>query len=255
MSTIELNRVTRRFGDKVAVDDLSLTVEAGELFSLIGPNGAGKTTTIKMIAGLLRPSAGKVAVCGADTVRDPIEARRPIGYVPDQPYIYEKLSGREFLRFVGRLHTMPDAALDAAIDFSADFFDMRDYIDDLAEGYSHGMRQRVVFSAALLHDPKVLLIDEPMVGLDPVAARQVKDLLRRRAAAGVAIFLSTHTLSLVEDVADTVAIISGGRIRAHGPLREVMRHARGDERLEEVFLKMVAEGGDQNPHRDGLEAR
>jgi len=239
LPAIDVREATKRYGPTTAVDRLTLQVAPGELFAFIGANGAGKTTTIKMMAGLLRPTEGAISICGRDTVRDGVEAKRSIGYVPDTPYVYEKLSAREFLRFVGRLRGMSDAQIVAATEFFVDFFDMGDYVDDLAEGYSHGMRQRAVISASLLHDPKVLLIDEPMVGLDPLAARQVKKLLRKRTAAGTAVFMSTHTLSLVEDLADTVAIVAAGSLVVRGTLDEVLAHCGGAERLEEAFLKVV----------------
>ena len=242
MSRIEIVNVTKRYGTKVAVDDLSIEVAPGELFAFIGANGAGKTTTIKMMTGLLRPSEGVIRIGGADTVTNPVDAKRHVGYVPDQPYVYEKLSAREFLRFVGRLHGMADDRIAERTREFVDFFEMADYVDDLAEGYSHGMRQRVVLSAALLHEPDVLLIDEPMVGLDPVAANQVKLVLKQRTEQGAAVFMSTHTLSLVEDLADRVGIIRAGRLVACGTLPEVLRRCGGKQRLEEAFLEVLADG-------------
>ncbi|MBX6313158.1 MAG: ABC transporter ATP-binding protein [Isosphaeraceae bacterium] len=238
---IELRGVTKAFGAKRAVDHLDLDVRAGELFAFLGPNGAGKTTTIKMVCGLLAPSSGTVLVGGhrADTQ----EARQLIAYVPDQPYLYEKLTGREFLRFVVEMYGLPQAHARRRIAELIETFEMGDYIDELCENYSHGMKQRVVFASALVHDPKVLIVDEPLVGLDPRSARIVKDLFLAQARAGVAVLMSTHLLSIAEELADTIGIIDRGRMLARGTLAELRAQAQHHGPLEDLFLKLT--GGDR----------
>ena len=181
---IQFEHVRRTYGRKVAVADLSLTVLPGQLFAFLGPNGAGKTTTIKMLVGLLRPGTGTIRVCGFDVVAQPRHANHLMGYVPDQPYVYEKLSGREFLQFVADMHGLDRSETRARIDRAIRDFDLSEFVDELAENYSHGMKQRLAFAASLLHDPAVLVVDEPMVGLDPRSMRLVKDLLRRKAPKG-----------------------------------------------------------------------
>ena len=238
---IELERVTKRFGEVVAVSELSLRVEAGEVFALLGPNGAGKTTTVKLIAGLLRPTAGRVRVSGYDLLSQPLEVKRRLSYIPDQPYLYDKLTGREFLEFVGRLHRLDGATLSRRIEQLLELFDSVAYADELTESYSHGMKQRVVIASALLIEPRVIVIDEPMVGLDPRCARLVKDLLRERARGGVTVFLSTHTLSVAEEVADRVGIMDRGRLIACGTLEELRRLRQTRGSLEELYLSLTAE--------------
>ena len=239
--SIELERMTKRFGSKTAVDELTLRVDTGELYAFLGPNGAGKTTTIKVITGLLRPSAGAVRVCGYDVDADGVEARRVLSYVPDQPFLYDKLSGREFLLFVGRMYGLEPAACRKKIDALAEQFGATEYMDDLSESYSHGMKQRIVLSAAILHDPKVLVVDEPMVGLDPRGARLVKNVLREMAANGVCVFMSTHTLSIAEEVADRIGIIQRGRLVAEGTVDELRRHGHTSGKLEDIFLTITRE--------------
>jgi ABC-2 type transport system ATP-binding protein len=238
---IELLEVSRAYGQKLAVDRLSLTVPGGELFALLGANGAGKTTTIKMLVGLLRPTSGRVCICGYDLSTEGREACQRIGYVPDEPYLYEKLSGREFLLFIAGMYGLAPREQQLRIDEAIDNFDLSDFVDDLCETYSHGMKQRVVFAAALLHNPEVLVIDEPMVGLDPRSARIVKDLLRTRARAGVAIFVSTHSLAMAEEIADRIGIVAHGRLRALGTLAELKCNASGDPSLEQLFLDVTSD--------------
>ncbi len=239
---IALSGVCKRFGSKAAVDDLSLRVAPGELYAFLGPNGAGKTTTIKMVAGLLRPDAGVIEIDGVDIRRDYVRAKAALAYVPDQPYVYDKLSGREFLRFVGEMYGMDRAALERGVGEMADRFELHEFLDDLCESYSHGMKQRLVLSAALLHEPRALLVDEPMVGLDPRSARLVKQILRERVARGAAVFMSTHTLDVAEDVADRIGIIQQGRLAAEGTLQELRALAHTDGRLEDAFLRITEEG-------------
>jgi ABC-2 type transport system ATP-binding protein len=238
---IELIEVTKRFGPKLAVDRLSLQVHAGELLAFLGPNGAGKTTTIKIICGLLHPTSGTVRIAGHDVTRDGRDARHFLSYVPDHPYLYEKLTGREFLQFVIDMYGIDPARGAQRARQLVDLFEMGSYIDALTESYSHGMKQRVVFAAALLHDPQVLIVDEPMVGLDPKSARLVKDLLRARAQAGATVFMSTHTLDVAEQVADRIAIVDRGRMVSCGTLAELRTTLRMDGPLEELFLRITGE--------------
>ena len=234
---IELRNVTKMFGAKRAVDRLDLHVRAGELFAFLGPNGAGKTTTIKMVCGLLAPTSGVVRVGGSPASSQ--EARQRLAYVPDQPYLYEKLTGREFLRFVVEMYGLDPRAATSKIGGLVDTFEMNDYVDDLCESYSQGMKQRVVFAAALVHDPKVLIVDEPLVGLDPRSARIVKDLFVEQARSGVAVLMSTHLLSIAEELADTIGIVDHGRMLAQGTLAELRTRLGSSEPLEDLFLQLT----------------
>ena len=209
---IRFDNVTRAFGSKTAVDGLTLQIARGELFALLGPNGAGKTTTIKMLVGLLRPDAGTIHVCGLDVLAQRRQANQLLGYIPEESFLYDKLSGREFLEFTAEMRGLSDADKRAHIARECRRFDLGEFLDDLIETYSHGMKQRLVFAAALLHDPAALVVDEPMVGLDPRSVRVAKDLLRSRADAGAAILMSTHTLSIAEEIADRIGIVDGGRL-------------------------------------------
>jgi ABC-2 type transport system ATP-binding protein len=237
---IVLDHVTKRFGEKVAVDDLSLTIPGGELFAVLGQNGAGKTTTIKMIAGLLRPNAGRVSVCGFDVQRDALDAKSVLAYVPDQPFLYDKLSGREFLNFIADLYRMENGRARAVrIGEFVDLFDMGNFIDELSEGYSHGMKQRVVLAATFLHRPKVVVVDEPLVGLDPQNARLVKNIFREEARRGATLFMSTHIVSVAEEIADRIGIISDGKVVALGTMADLRAQSRFDGRLEDLFFKIL----------------
>jgi ABC-2 type transport system ATP-binding protein len=248
---IELNDVTRTFGRKVAVDGLSLTVPAGELFAFLGPNGAGKTTTIKMLVGLLRPSRGKIRVCGHDTVDEIQEATRFLGFVPDEPFLYDKLSGRELLEFVARMRGLDRTKTADRIDRETENFQLAEFLDSLVETYSHGMKQRLAFASALLHDPAVLVVDEPTVGLDPRSVRLLKDLLRARVAKGMTVFFSTHTLAVAEEIADRIGIADRGRLQFLGT-RDEVRHELSSQRmsLEHLFLSLT--GGDNGRPADAL---
>jgi ABC-2 type transport system ATP-binding protein len=238
---IELAQVTRTYGQKVAVAGLNLLVPRGELFAFLGPNGAGKTTTIKMIVGLLRPSSGSIRVCGYDVVTESRDANRLLGYVPDEPYLYDKLSGREFLRFITEMYGWRSREGGERIDREIENFGLAEFVDDLAESYSHGMRQRLVFAAALLHDPQVLILDEPLVGLDPRSARLVKDLLRAKANEGMTIFMSTHTLGIAEEIADRIGIVDRGRMRCLGTFEELRQSLTRDRAsLEQLFLDVTS---------------
>jgi ABC-2 type transport system ATP-binding protein len=238
---IELHEVTKKYGTTLAVDRLSLRVEPGELFAFLGPNGAGKTTTIKMITGLLFPTAGGVRVGGYDLRTDGDRARQLLAYVPDQPFLYEKLTGREFLQFIADMYGMPKDEGRRRMDEVIALFDLYDFVDDLTERYSHGMRQRTVFAAAILHRPRVLIVDEPTVGLDPRSIRLLKDLLRDEARRGTTVFLSSHSLDIVEQLADRIGIVDHGRLIGLGTLDELRRQACHNGSLEDVFLKLTEE--------------
>lgn len=237
---IETRGLTKRFGTLCAVDHLDLEVRQGEFFAFLGPNAAGKTTTIKMLTGLLKPSEGTARVAGFDIQREPGAAKRLISYVPDFPFLYDKLTPREFMRFVGELYEMDRGAIQRQGDILSERFHLTDYQNELIENLSHGTRQRLAIAAGLLHDPRVLIIDEPMVGLDPMHARIVKDEFKARSRAGCTIFLSTHTLSVAEEMADRIGIIHHGKLIALGTVEELRGlHAAGGEALEKIFLSLI----------------
>jgi ABC-2 type transport system ATP-binding protein len=238
---IDLQHVTKAYGPKTAVADLSLHIAAGELFAFLGPNGAGKTTTIKLMCGLLFPTSGAVRIGSHDMRTHGDQARQLISYVPDQPFLYEKLTGREFLQFIAEMYRMGPAVSARRIDEMIELFGLGDFVDELTERYSHGMRQRTVFASALLHEPKVLIVDEPTVGLDPRSVRLLKDLLRREADKGTAVFLSTHSLDVVEQLADRIGIVERGRLIGLGTLETLRKQADIDGSLEEVFLRLTEE--------------
>lgn len=238
---IEIDHVRKSYRNKVALHDLSLSIPAGSIFGFLGPNGAGKTTTIKILTGLLRADRGEARIAGHVVRPDAVAARALMGYIPDQPYLYDKLTGYEFLDFVGTVFGMAPDDRRAQIRKLSERFEVAPFLHELAEGYSHGMRQRLVFCAAFLHRPKVLVVDEPMVGLDPRSIRLVKDVMREEAKGGMTIFMSTHTLSSVEEICDTVGIIHHGRLIACGTLPEIRKLVPAEEgRLEEVFLRLTA---------------
>ncbi|MFB3895134.1 MAG: ABC transporter ATP-binding protein [bacterium] len=240
---IEIRNLTKRFDRVVAVNDLNLTINQGEIFGFLGPNGAGKTTTIKIMTGLLRPTSGMVRIGGFDIMQDAIAAKQIIGYVPEDPFVYDKLSGREFLIFIGGLYSLEGKDLEAKVAALLDFFGLTNNADQLTESYSHGMKQKLVMSAALLHDPKVLIIDEPVVGLDPKSTKKLKDLLKSQAKQGTTIFLSTHILSIAEELCDRVGIINQGRLITTGSISELKQVAKegSDSSLESIFLKLTEE--------------
>ena len=241
---IKIENLSKDYRTIQALKGINLHVREGELFAYLGPNGSGKTTTIKMLCCLLRPTEGTITVCGYDTVRSPREAARNVGYVPDEPHLYDKLSGREFLEFVARMHGLGSAEAEDRIERESDRFEMRDFLCELTETYSHGMRQRLVFAAALVHDPAVLVVDEPMVGLDPKSVRMVKDLFRAATRRGTTIFMSTHTLSVAEELADRIAIIDAGRLRFLGAIEDLGRQTAGDHAsLEHLFLELTNGNG------------
>jgi ABC-2 type transport system ATP-binding protein len=236
---IEIRDLTKRYGDFTAVDRLSLTAAAGEIFGFLGPNGAGKTTTIRIISGLSLPTTGSVLVNGVDVVAEPVRAKSVMGYVPDRPYLYEKLTGRELLHFVADLYRKRWSECEPRAVHLLRWFGLGDWIDARIENLSHGMKQKLVIVSSLVHDPAVLVIDEPMVGLDALAQRQVKQLFRRLADEGKTVFLTTHTLSVAEAVCDRIAIINRGRIVASGTTNELKR----DSALEDVFLELTFDEG------------
>jgi len=239
MMSIAIDNVTKCYGPLRAVDGISLAVRPGEVFAFLGPNGAGKTTTIKMLAGLLTPDSGTIAVCGREMSSDSLAAKATLAYVPDQPFLYDKLSAREFMDFVARMYCLDEAEARTRAAALMERLAVSSYADQLAEGYSHGMKQRVVLAAALLHSPRVLVVDEPMVGLDPRTVRTVKELLRELAAEGRTVFMSTHTLDVAEAIADRIAIINQGRIIACGTLAELKAQAAEEHRLEDIFLDLT----------------
>jgi len=239
---IRTEGLTKRFGDTLALAGLDLEVGAGEFFCFLGPNGAGKTTTIKLLVGLLRPDAGRALVGGHDIQREPLAAKRLLGYVPDQPYLYERLTGREFLRLVAGLYGLDGDGVDAGIAGVLEAFDVADVADGLIGDLSHGMRQKLSFAATFLHEPRVVVVDEPWVGLDPRSIRNVKDRLRAGTRAGLTVFMSTHTLSIAEEIADRVGIIHRGRLLFTGTVAEVKALASRPGTLEDVFLELTSEG-------------
>lgn len=242
---IELFHLSKSFRNFQAVKDVTLQIPRGEIFGFLGPNGAGKTTTIRMMAGLMKPTSGRVCLDGKDVLRQPEEAKSVLGFIPDRPYLYEKLTGQEFLDFIADLHGLETGnSRQKRIDELLTFFDLQGWCRELIESYSHGMRQRLVFGAALLHRPKVLIIDEPMVGLDPKGTRLVKGLFRDLSKKGVSIFMSTHTLELAEEICQRIGIINEGRVIALGTMEELREKAKtADARLESLFLKLT--GGEE----------
>ncbi len=237
---LELRSVGKRYGSFQAVGSLDLEVHPGEIFGFLGPNGAGKTTTIRMVAGVLRPSSGQVVVGGDDLAQAPERAKARVGYIPDRPYLYDKLSGGEFLRFVAGLWGHHGAEVEARADRLLELFQLAPWKNELIESYSHGMRQKILISSALIHQPELIVVDEPMVGLDPRSARLLKDLFRAFAAQGGTVFLSTHTLEVAEALCDRIAIIHRGEIIASGTMDELRSQAHaGGAHLEEIFLKVT----------------
>ena len=239
---IVLAGVRKSSGRTVAVRNLSLEIPRGELFAFIGPNGAGKTTTIKMIVGLLRPDDGFVQVCGHPIGSNGLAAKARLAYVPDQPFIYDKLTGREFLYFVAEMFGIPTLQRDRKLEALIRRLDIGEFLDHLTESYSHGMKQKVVLAAAMLHDPAVLVIDEPMVGLDPRTVRSVKNLFTEHTRGGGTIFMSTHTLDIAESLADRIGIIHRGELIAVGTLDQLKTQARREHSLEDVFLQLTEVG-------------
>jgi len=239
---IKLINLTKDFKTTLAVNRLNLEVAAGEIYGFIGPNGAGKTTTIRMMGGIIEPTDGKILIGGIDVSRNPVGAKKIIGFVPDRPFLYEKLTGMEFLKFIADLYRVDLRVFSRRAPELLERFALWQWKDEIVEAYSHGMKQRLIIAAALLHDPRVMVIDEPMVGLDPEAVRMVRDILKGLARQNVTIFVSTHTLSLAEDLCDRIGVIHKGTLLAQGTVAELNLAAKtGEARLEEVFLTLVRE--------------
>jgi ABC-2 type transport system ATP-binding protein len=240
MAAIEVQNLTRDYGDLRAVDHLAFSVDEGEIFGFLGPNGAGKTTTIQMLTGLLQPTQGSATVAGFDIVRDPLEVKARIGYLAEEPFLYAKLTGREFLRFVAGLYRVDGHRVEERIERLLDLFDLESAGDDLIESYSHGMRQKVALCSLLVHQPAVLFLDEPTTGLDPKSARLAKEVLRGLVNRGTTVFMTTHILEIAQAMCDRVGIIDRGKLIALGTLDEIRAHARArGESLEEVFLELT----------------
>lgn len=240
---IEVRGVSKKFSVFTVVNDVSFAVKPGEVLGYLGPNGAGKTTTIRMMAGLMKPTSGRVLLDGKDVCREPDKAKAILGYIPDRPYLYEKLTGGEFLEFIAGLHHLQlEDGWKRRSERLLEFFDLQKWRQELIESYSHGMRQRLIITAALLHRPKALVVDEPMVGLDPRGVLLVKDLFRDLVQSGVTVFFSTHTLAMAEELCQRIGIIHEGQLIALGSMAELREQARSrDERLEPLFLKLTEE--------------
>ncbi|NJL60439.1 MAG: ABC transporter ATP-binding protein [Desulfobacteraceae bacterium] len=238
---IELNNLSKQYGDFPAVGNLNLAVKKGEIFGFIGPNGAGKTTTIKMMGGILAPSSGTVKICGTDMAKEPEKAKARIGFIPDRPYLYEKLTGMEFLKFTADLYGVDETVFFKRAEKELAQFSLSDWPDELIESYSHGMKQRLIMAAALIHTPEVLIVDEPTVGLDPASVRMLKNLFRQLADDGVGIFMSTHTLRIAEEICDRIGVILKGQLAVVGTVEELKQKANVDGDLEQVFLSLTAE--------------
>jgi ABC-2 type transport system ATP-binding protein len=243
---IRLVQLTKRYGKFTAVDGIDLVVRSGELFGFLGPNGAGKTTTFRMIAGILQPTSGTVEIGGIDIIRRPLEAKKRLGFIPDRPFVYDKLTGGEFLRFAAALYGQQGPAVERRIDELLELFELTRWKDELTETYSHGMRQKLIISGALVPRPEVIVVDEPMVGLDPKSARLLKDLFRQFVDRGGTVLMSTHTLEVAETMCDRIAIVHGGKIAAHGTMAEVREQTSSEDLgLEDLFLKLTGGLRDQ----------
>jgi ABC-2 type transport system ATP-binding protein len=243
---IRLVQLTKRYGKFTAVDGIDLVIPTGELFGFLGPNGAGKTTTFRMIAGILQPTSGTVEIGGIDIIRRPLEAKKRLGFIPDRLFVYDKLTGGEFLRFAAALYGQEGAAIERRIDELLELFELSRWKDELTETYSHGMRQKLIISGALVHRPEVIVVDEPMVGLDPKSARLLKDLFRQFVDRGGTVLMSTHTLEVAETMCDQIAIVHGGKIAAHGTMAEVREQTSSEDLgLEDLFLKLTGGLRDQ----------
>ena len=242
---IQLIDLTKKYSKVKAIDGINMEIKQGEIFGFLGPNGAGKTTTIKIMVGLLKPTSGRVIIDGNDIAKNPLEAKKVVGFIPDRPFLYEKLTGKEFLRFMAGLYSIDTNSYESKISELLELFELTEWGDELIEGYSHGMQQRLVMSSALIHNPKVIIVDEPMVGLDPKGARLVKEIFKAISLKGTTIFMSTHTLEIAEEMCDRIAIIQEGKVIALGTMDELRKKvdSTGDQGLESVFL--VLTGGEE----------
>ncbi len=239
---IELKNITKKYADFTAVDNLNLFIPKGEIFGFIGPNGAGKTTTIMMLGGILAPSSGRVLIDGIFMDEYPEKAKRKIGFIPDRPYLYEKLTGMEFLRFTAALYNVDEKSFQKKAEEQLGIFSLTDWLNELIESYSHGMKQRLIMASALLHDPEVIIVDEPTVGLDPAAVKMLKELFKSLAKKGITIFMSTHTLKVAEDICNRIGIIRKGRLIATGTAEDLKRESGvTDADLEQAFLSLTKE--------------
>src|SRR5210317_2158561 len=237
---LTIEHITKKFGNFKAVDDISLNVSKGEIFGFLGPNGAGKTTTIKMIAGLLKPDAGRISINKRNLAEEPRCCKQDTGYIPDRPYLFEKLTGYEFLQFIASLYNLAPDIFSKNTAHYLKLFDLLDWQHHLIESYSHGMRQKLIISSIFMLEPPLIVVDEPMVGLDPKSARIVKELFKRHAARGTSIFLSTHSLEIAEELCDRIGIILNGSLRALGNLKDLQLAARLEHSdLEEIFLELT----------------
>ena len=237
---IEVTRLVKRYGSFTAVDNLTLRVPKGTLYGFLGPNGAGKTTTMRMIAGILQPTSGDIRIGGIHSWEQPLVVKGMIGFIPDRPFVYDKLTGAEFIRFVAALYGQEGPAVERRMDELLELFELAPWKRELTESYSHGMRQKLIIASAFVHRPEVIIVDEPMVGLDPKSARLLKDLFRQYVDRGGTILMSTHTLEIAEGMCDRIGIIQGGRIVAEGTMSELREQtASGDMSLEDLFLKLT----------------
>lgn len=236
---LEIKNLTKKFGDKVAVDNIDLSVKSGEIYGFLGPNGAGKTTTIKMIVGMLMPDGGSISVDGIDAINDDVEAKRQIAYVPDSPEIYDIMTGRQYLNFIADVFELSDEERNKQIDRYAEVFEMQDNLDVMIAGYSHGMKQKIVIMGALIHSPKLLILDEPMVGLDAKSSFRLKEIMRALADEGRTVFFSTHVMEVAENLCDRIGIINKGKIIAVGTLDEIKAAAKDTGSLEKIFLELT----------------
>lgn len=236
---LEIKNLTKKFGDKVAVDNIDLSVKSGEIYGFLGPNGAGKTTTIKMIVGMLMPDGGSISVDGIDAINDDVEAKRQIAYVPDSPEIYDIMTGRQYLNFIADVFELSDEERNKQIDRYAEVFEMKDNLDVMIAGYSHGMKQKIVIMGALIHSPKLLILDEPMVGLDAKSSFRLKEIMRALADDGRTVFFSTHVMEVAENLCDRIGIINRGKIIAVGTLDEIKAAAKDTGSLEKIFLELT----------------
>ena len=237
---IRIQGLTKAYGKFVAVDNIDLHVPRGELFGFLGPNGAGKTTTLRIIAGIMRPTSGRVWLGGDDVMTHPNEAKQRLGFIPDRPFVYDKLTAAEFLRFVAGLYGQEGDVIEHRIDELLDLFELTSWKDELIESYSHGMRQKLIISSALIHRPEVIVVDEPMVGLDPKGARLLKDIFRLFVDNGGTVMMSTHTLEIAEAMCDRIGIIQQGKIVAYGTMSEIRTQTKsGDISLEDLFLRLT----------------
>lgn len=235
---IKTNNLCKSFNGQQVLKDLSLNIAQGEFYCLLGPNGAGKTTTLKLLVGLLRPTSGQVSVAGFDIAGQPLQAKRLLGFIPDSPFLYENLTGQEFIEFVGQAFCLKKAKLDQQIEHYLELFGLKDAADTLLRDYSHGMRQKIIYISNLIHDPQVLLIDEPLVGLDPQAIHLVKNLLRQKAKSGMTVLMCTHLLQIAEELADRVGILNKGQLVVEGTMDNLRKNIQ-DGSLEEIFLKLL----------------